>query len=285
MLAPRTFPDATGAAATVVSAVSTLPAYPLPPDVRERLLKLADESDVLIVGEMHGTREVPYLLAELLPDLAPLGYRGLALEIRANVRDNLADWAVNDERPVPDFFAAPSFDGRGNAEALALIQTTLRRRGDTWQLLCFDEASGSEHGGWAERDARMARNLAAQRSRLCPDGKVIAVCGNMHSRVVRRSRAEDWSYALWPSFAAALSEQNPRWVVRSLDVVFRAGTFYNVSVRSMGDAARPAPPAPVLVTDPKSEHTLELHLPQSTAATFLAPPSDLPEPQGEKGGK
>ena len=103
----------------------------------------------------------------------------------------------------------------------------------------------------------------------------------MHSRVVRRSRPEDWSYALWPSFAA-LGEQNPRWVVRSLDVVFRAGTFYNVSVRSMGDAARPALPAPVLVTGPKSEHTLELHLPQSTAASFLAPPSDLPEPQGEK---
>ena len=277
--------DAPGAEAIVVSAVPALPTYPLPLDVREGLQALAAESDVLIVGEMHGTRQVPYLLAELLPDLAVLGYLGLALEISADARDDLAGWAVNDERPVPDFFAAPSFDGRGNAEALALIRTTLRRRGENWQLLCFDEAFGDQSGGWAARDARMVRNLAAQRSLLCPDGKVIAVCGNMHSRIVQRSRPEDWSYALWPSFAAALGEQNPAWAVRSVNLVFQTGTCYNMAVRILGDPNRPPLPAPMLVARTESEHTLELHLPQSTAASFLAPPSDVPEPQGEKGEK
>jgi len=111
---------------------------------------------------------------------------------------------------------------------------------------------------------------------------VIAVCGNMHSRVVRRSRPEDWSHALWPSFAAALGEQNPQWAVRSVNVVFRAGTFYNMAVRTLGDPNHSPLPAPMLVARPDSEHTLELHLPQSTAASFLAPPLDLPEPQGEK---
>lgn len=274
--------DAAGPAAKLTNVLPDLAPYPLPTDVRDGLLTLATQSEVLIVGEMHGTREVPRLIAELLPTLAPLGYRGLALEIPADARDTLADWAVSEDLPVPGFFAAPSFDGRGNAEALALIRTALRQSVEAWQLLCFDEASGDQSGGWAERDARMAQNLAAQRTLLCPNGKVIAVCGNMHSRVVRRSQPEDWSHALWPSFAAALGEQNPQWAVRSVSIVFRAGTFYNVAVRTMGDASRAPVPAPVRVARPESEHTLELHLPRSTAASFLASPSNVPEAQGEK---
>lgn len=284
MSASTRFPNATGAAANVVSAVPALPAYPLPLDVREGLLKLADESDVLIVGEMHGTREVPYLLAELLPDLADRGYQGLALEIPADARNDLAGWAMNDERPVPGFFAAPSFDGRGNAEALALVRAALRSPNGArpWQLLCFEATDDQPFAEWAERDAFMARNLAAQRSRLCPNGKIIAVCGNMHSRVARRSRPDDWSHALWPSFAAVLGEQNPQWAVRSVNIVFQSGTFYNMAVRSLDNPNRLPLSAAALIADPNSEHTLELHLPRAMAASFLAPPLDVPEPQGEK---
>jgi hypothetical protein len=276
--------NATGPAATVTNVVPDLSPYPLPPQVFEDLQALAAESDVLIVGEMHGTREVPRLIAELLPALAPLGYQGLALEIPADARDDLADWAVSDNLPVPDFFAAPNFDGRGNAEALALVRAALRppNGAPPWQLLCFDATDDQPFAQWAERDAFMARNLATQQARLCPNGKVIVVCGNMHSRVTRKSQPDDWSHALWPSFAAALAEQNPHWAVRSVNVVFQAGTFYNMAVRTLGDPNRPPLPAPALVARPESEHTSELHLPRSTAASFLAPPSDLPEPQGEQ---
>lgn len=279
MSASHDFTDATGAAATVVSAVPALPAYPLPPDVRDRLLTLAAQSDVLIFGEMHGTREVPRLVASLLPDLAQRGYQGLTLEIPADVRDTLIDWAENDEQPLPAFFAAPSFDGRGNAETLALVRTALRptNGAGAWQLLCFDKAAGEPSGGWPERDAAMARNLAEQQSRFCPGGKVLAVCGNLHSRLVRRSRPDHFSYLLWPSFAAALAEQNSALFVRSVNLAFHAGTFYNVAVRTLSDPNRPPLPAPFLAAEPESEHSLELHLPRATAATFLATPSPPPE--------
>jgi len=155
--------DATGQSATVTSVVPDLSPYPLPPQVFEGLQALAAESDVLIVGEMHGTSEVPRVIAELLPALEPLGYRGLALKIPADVRDDLAGWAMNEERPVPGFFAAPNFDGRGNAEALALVRAALRppNAAHPWQLLCFDATDDQPFAQWAERDARMARNLAA----------------------------------------------------------------------------------------------------------------------------
>ena len=47
-----------------------LTTYPLPPHVTATLLDLATRSDVLILGEFHGTREVPQLMLGLLDDLA-----------------------------------------------------------------------------------------------------------------------------------------------------------------------------------------------------------------------
>jgi len=47
--------------------------YPLPTAARARMEELAASSDILILGEMHGTQEVPELVASLLPRLTELG--------------------------------------------------------------------------------------------------------------------------------------------------------------------------------------------------------------------
>ncbi len=56
--------------------------YGLPLSVFRSLLDIAQKSDVLIFGELHGTQEVPRVMLSLLDDLATVGYRGLALEVR-----------------------------------------------------------------------------------------------------------------------------------------------------------------------------------------------------------
>lgn len=53
----------------------------LPPSVGAKLCALAASTDVLILGEMHGTREVPRLVLGLLDQLKRFGYTILALEI------------------------------------------------------------------------------------------------------------------------------------------------------------------------------------------------------------
>ena len=93
--------------------------FSLPGVVLETLQSVADQSDVLILGELHGTQEVPRLVQTLLPILAACGYGALALEIDANQRQTLVDWAMDCTQPAPPFFAQPSGDGRGNVQVLS----------------------------------------------------------------------------------------------------------------------------------------------------------------------
>src|SRR6478752_3482379 len=99
--------------------------YALPEKVRQSLSELAAESDVLMLGEMHGTQEVSGVAAALLEPLAKLGYGALALGIPANEREGLANWAVGKTQLIPRFFEQPWPDGRASIQALALIRTAL----------------------------------------------------------------------------------------------------------------------------------------------------------------
>src|SRR5262245_33497743 len=68
--------------------------YPLPPKAREALLTVAAASDVLILGETHGTQEVPAVAAALLDPLSKLGYGVLALEMPSDQQQPLTDWVA-----------------------------------------------------------------------------------------------------------------------------------------------------------------------------------------------
>ena len=61
--------------------IPSLEPYPLPSKARQALVELAGKSDILILGEIHGTQEVPAIAVALLESLAKQGYRALALEI------------------------------------------------------------------------------------------------------------------------------------------------------------------------------------------------------------
>src|SRR3979411_27815 len=95
---------------------------PLPADVEQAVLDLAGRCDLLLFGELHGTREVPALVAALLSKLGSLGYGGLGLAAPRDQREALADWASGQTPQPPRFYAQPSKDGRGNIEALGMVQ-------------------------------------------------------------------------------------------------------------------------------------------------------------------
>jgi hypothetical protein len=64
--------------------------YPLPPAASAEIKNLAANSDILILGEIHGTQEVPELVASLLTPLAEVDYHILALEVPNNVQGSFA---------------------------------------------------------------------------------------------------------------------------------------------------------------------------------------------------
>jgi hypothetical protein len=225
---------------------------------------LAQQSDFLLFGELHGTQEPPQLLAALLDDLTSLGYGGLALEIRRGDREPIMRWATGASGEVPRFFAQPGSSGSGNEQLLALIRQVAV---EGWQVLCFSDDPDQGCATWTERDSVMADNLAAQWQQYCPGQKVVGISGNLHSRLAPTEFGAD----LWPSFAACFQQRNPQFVVRSVDLVFHSGSFYNEKLQTLDDD--PLAEAEIR-EDTRLGHSLALHLPQATAATFLVPPTE-----------
>ncbi len=247
--------------------------YELSPDVVQALIDVAVTSDVLLFGELHGTQEVPRLLVRLLDDLAAVGYRGLALEIPQDERDGLERWARAESTTVPEFFVHPFVDGRGNRQVLALVHQVLAPDRH-WHLLCFDQGPDQPMNQWAERDGWMAHNLREQWHHLCPQAKIVGVCGNLHSRL---SLPPNRDATYWPSFAHQLQHLSPNRAVRTVKVRFQAGTYFNMKRRRLGRfrwGLRPLPRTGAI--GQSVDHSLELLLPHATPATFLASPRQLP---------
>lgn len=272
-------------------------AYPLPADVQQSLATLASECDLIVLGETHGTKEVPAIVEELLATLTRLEYGALALEVPRDQQSAIAAWAKADAEPVPRFFAKPSQDGRGNEQVLALVRRALRPPYE-WKLICFDATDEefsrqmmerlpkAAKGGVAdraaklspddivalsvERDALMTKNFAAEREKLPAKTKVLAICGNVHARTANHAPASSPLKALWPSFAAVLKRDQPRWHVSSVNVQAFGGRYFNGGkVNKFGE--RPLAKVEARPTT-EADWDWELNLPRASAATFLESP-------------
>ena len=238
--------------------------YDLPPPVNAQLLELAAQSDLLLLGECHGTQEVPRLVLGLLDDLAALGYGGLGFELPKGQNKRLTAWAAGEGEPPPLFGPDGYRDGRDGEQTLSLARQVLSRR--DWKLLCFDIDSLREGETGADRDRHMAGNLVEQWQERCIGRKVIAICGNYHSRLVAPAEPD---FGPWPSFGASVQQMRPDLVISSVCVIFHGGGFFNGELKPF------SPGKPPLIGDAEIRpggwlgHTIELHLPHATPVTFL----------------
>jgi hypothetical protein len=247
-----------------------------------------------MLGEIHGTREVPGLVAGLLTSLTDRGYHTLALEVPNDAQVALLAWARGETGTIPDFFAKPSGDGRGNAQLLELVRIAVAPP-HRWQIVCFDvpesflekkyqaliqkkrpagadAAQLTAHDGtdiWRERDAGMASNLLKETGSLKATDKVLAICGNIHARTTNDAKDTELSQ-LWPTFAAMVKEGRPAWRVRSVNVELFGGSYFN---NGKVQTVRPARPLEQAVVRPGagSGWDLILSLPEASPATFLRP--------------
>ena len=240
--------------------------YDLPPLVKAQLLELAARSNLLLLGEMHGMQEVPRLVLGLLDGLASLGYGGLALELPRGEESQLVQWAGGKGDPPPFFGPAEFRDGRGNAQVLSLIRQTLSHP-QGWRLHCFDVDSLGQGETWADRDRHMAANLTEQWQERCAERKVIAVCGNYHSRLVAPAEPD---FGPWPSFGYGVQQLRPGLAVNSVNIVFQRGAFFNGEVRKFDIGAEHFAAMAEVRRPGSFGHTADLYLPHATAATFMA---------------
>ena len=262
------------AGASAQTPIPPLTPYALPAKVGGAVAALAAQSDVLVLGETHGTQEVPRMTASLLMELDRMGYHALALEVPADQQPALAAWASGESAQVPSFYDGSHdgahSDGRANVQMLALVRAALSAP-YSWKVFCFDTVSPKADETWQGRDAGMARNFEAQWKRLAPKAKVLAICGGLHARTANHPTPDESLSDLWPSFAANLQRAYPAKRVRSIEVTPQRGGYFNSGKVNPFNGA--------LLSEAKTRHRLtddwdlELGLPLGTPATFLTSPS------------
>lgn len=180
--------------------------------------RAVDESGVLLLGEVHGVRENPLLIRELMQ---VLDLHGLALEWPAELMMTIRTFLANGE--LIDHPLMWSGDGRITAGHLALLRE--RTAAGPLHLTLFD---GAVDGAWtwSQRDEAMAgRVLAAQPA----DMRTLIVAGNAHTP----THSTDLGLPL----GAVLTQHRPG--VRDIHIAYRSGGFYNLAPRRFGPEIGP----------------------------------------------
>lgn len=206
-------------------------------------LQQLDGVRLVFFGELHGTSEAPSFVGDVLCNVAIRNESvTLALELPDDLQDALTQFVDDGQKNSParsallahPFWSAGDADGRSSLAMLQLIERAraLRMRGFPIRVVAFDQSSNKSVPG-ASREQRMAEHLRSQFEGLAPDGKLIVLTGNLHSR---SERGLPWN-ASFESAAYLLRELNPL----SLDIAHSGGTAWNCAID--GCAARTMRPS------------------------------------------
>lgn len=181
---------------------------------------------LVVLGEMHGTREVPLLVAALVESYAADGPVRIALELPHAQQAALGAWVGGSAREtaVASITAAdPGWsrdaggnDGRRNLELLDLLDRLreLRAAGRDVDVLAFDVAG--EQGSAAARDRMMAARLRDAYAKRV-DARWIVVTGNVHAMKFKPAMCPDCQVPM----VAHLADLEPF----SINVFANAGAF------------------------------------------------------------
>ncbi|HEY1551246.1 MAG TPA: hypothetical protein VGG28_25630 [Kofleriaceae bacterium] len=149
---------------------------------------------MVIVGELHGTREIPAAFDQL-------------------ARTATCELVVGLEIPRDEpswFWTREIQDGR-SSEAIAMLIESLRARGV--RVVAFD----ADESTWDQREHAMAERLLATRA-AHPHAALLVLTGNLHARLAADAIVEAPD-GLW------LAQRIPN--VLSFDAVYGAGTAWN----------------------------------------------------------
>lgn len=241
--------------------------------VAEDIVREVGDRRLVLLGEKHGTREIPWLVADLLDTWSSTGPVRLGLEIPRNEQRALDSYMASDggERArtalrQSTFWSqarGDQHDGRRSHDMLALIEHArdLRSRGRAIRLFAYDRAS-TEAIDHHARDRAMAASVS-QAHRSDTDTRTVVLAGNVHAMLRR------------PAAAPKEMQLSMGWHLRDLqpfaiDVVARDGDFWACVGGRCGQLASMAPPRSQRMHD--AEFHYRAVLPTFTVAALLGTP-------------
>lgn len=153
----------------------------------------------VLIGDLHGTREIPAFVGRLVSTLSTRQPVVLALEIPGEVTAGLEAFLASDGgRAAREAFTRdpwwsnPYQDGRRSVAMLDLIDTArrLRAAGAKITVDCFDRPA-TDPTDAQSRDGAMAKQVIALRTAQ-PDAALVVYAGNIHTRKAAMPRRPDY---------------------------------------------------------------------------------------------
>lgn len=266
--------------ATVVVLMMCGPAVAAPlsgqDDTASQIVMHAGDHRLIVLGEYHGTAEVPLLVAELMERYSRNAGVRLALELPVSENAALArylrsngDAAARKALRTSPFWVVKDeqHDGRRSRDMLALIEAirTLRAQGRDVGVAGYDVAVGTP-GSNDARDAAMARHVR-QQFKAAPSGaRLLVLAGNVHAM---RTLPNDAPVGMQQQTMAAHLVDLPLYSVR-LEAL--QGAFWGCGqpCRALALTTRKQQ-APIADTDPDRQYDLWLWMPKLSVGTLVDP--------------
>lgn len=230
---------------------------------------------LLVLGEMHGTRETPQLVQQIVESYARQGIPSqLALELPTSENDALrtylhstGDTAARSALRGTKYWTVESHlhDGRRSHDMLDMIEAlrVLRESGNDIHVYGIDHVPlPAERAPPGTRDAAMANELRERYNALPANARLLVLIGNVHGM---RSQPSMITYPPMASLLVDLDQYNVR-------IEARTGEFWGCrGYRRCG--SQPIPP--FLGASPRTDkgsdrsYDLWVWLPRFTVARLL----------------
>lgn len=160
-------------------AVKFNPKKVLPNGIRDFI----EQKKLVVVGEIHGTKEVPALFGELVSSLANEKTKTLVvLEINQSSQTAISDFLKDgDEKELAkdEFFSRKYQDGRSSKAMVGLLKKLSRLKNVT--VLCMDPLGTNPSMTAQERDTAMATFISNNMGQY---ERTFVLSGNIHSASV-----------------------------------------------------------------------------------------------------
>jgi len=207
-------------------------------------VRLSEPGATIVLGDLHGTRELPAFVGRVVSALATTRPVVLALELPVDELPSLPAFLASDGGPAAraallrdDWWQRAYQDGRSSVAMLELLETArrLRARGARVDVVCFDAVLPADQETNAElREATMAQTLIGQRAAR-PDATFVIYVGNLHARRAAWSHHPDFTWMVMRMASAGIA-------ITTLDARYRAGTAW-VCTNDQASDCGPAPMA------------------------------------------
>lgn len=150
----------------------------------KEIMRLIKESRVILFGEIHGTREIPELMKEILFRSASCHEINLGLEIPSTYQTEVNLFLTSGKesllKKIPFFKSHEKSDGRNSREYSGLIKFIYgfnKRFSKKIKIFCLDVSEKGRVMSQNERERKIKYNIL---KKIYPNKKLAVVLGNFH---------------------------------------------------------------------------------------------------------